>query len=66
MSTRLTLDDPIAFAHELYSHLAGDADSRVTDPASGDGAVYKAAFEILRTRYPDEAVFGGGLSRLRE
>ncbi len=66
MSTVSTLDDPIAFAHELYSHLAGDADPRVTDPASRDGVVYKAAFEILRIRYPDEAVFGGGLIRIDE
>jgi len=66
MSTKATLDDPIAFVHELYSHLAGDADPRVCDLAAGDGLVYQAVFEILRRRYPDEAVFGGALTDLDE
>ena len=66
MSTKATLNDPIAFVHELYSHLAGDADPRVCEFAAGDGLVYKAAFEILRRRYPAEDRFGGALTDLDE
>jgi len=66
MTTKSTLDDPVAFAHKLYSHLAGGADPRVCEFAAGDGLVYKAAFEILRRRYPNEAVFGGALTDLDE
>jgi hypothetical protein len=62
----MTLDDPVAFAHALYGHLAADADPRVCDPASADGDIYKSAFEVLRARYPQEAAFGGGLTALDE
>jgi len=46
MSTTQVLDDPVAFAHALYSHLAGDADPRVCEFAA-DEAVFGGALTDL-------------------
>lgn len=56
------LDDPIAFAHELYSNLARDGDERLINPPRADYARYKAAIRAARAlhsggtgaEHPDE------------
>lgn len=47
------LDDPIAFAHELYSTLARDGDERLINPPQHDYGRFKAAVQAARALHPD-------------
>lgn len=53
MATDPALDDPVAFAHELYSALARDGDDRLVNPPHDIYARYKAAIGDARALYPD-------------
>ncbi len=54
-----TLDNPQAFAEELYSALGADGDPRVIHHAPAQLAAYQAAMRVLKERFPEETGLDG-------
>ncbi len=52
------LDDPVAFAHELFSVLAAGGDARILDPAATAGQSFKDAIQALKRLHPEEVGVG--------
>lgn len=60
------LDDPAAFAAELYSQLAAGGDMRVVAPARAEADAFDAAIERLAALHPELNGFEGPIAMVSE
>ncbi len=52
------LDDPVAFAHELFSVLAAAGEARILNPAAMASQAFKDAISTLKQAHPGEVGVG--------
>ena len=61
-----SLDDPLAFARELYDRLAADGDPRLTTLTPGSYDAFTAAGRRLAELLPAETEYGGAVAAVDE